>query len=91
MLCFCGRFPLWPYAKLIATYWLVIPYFNSVAYVYEHFVRSFFVNPRTINTRYVLRKKDIFNKLDGILTAMEKYIQEHGQDAFENIINKVSQ
>ncbi|KAL6333928.1 hypothetical protein AAG906_039342 [Vitis piasezkii] len=59
-----------------------------VAYVYEHFVRSFFVNPRTINAWYVLRKKDIFNKPYDILTGMEKYIQEHGQDAFENIINK---
>lgn len=87
----CGRLPFWSYAKLIATCWLVIPYFSGAAYVYDHFVRPFFVNPRSVNIWYVPRKKDIFSKQDDILTAAEKYIQEHGSDAFENIINGVSQ
>ncbi|CBI15242.3 hypothetical protein VitviT2T_026129 [Vitis vinifera] len=81
--------PFWPYAKLIATCWLVIPYFSGAAYVYEHFVRPLFVNPRTVNIWYVPRKKDVFSKPDDILTAAEKYIQENGPDAFENIINRV--
>lgn len=91
ILCLCGRLPFWPYAKLIATCWLVIPYFSGAAYVYEHFVRPLFVNPRTVNIWYVPRKKDVFSKPDDILTAAEKYIQENGPDAFENIINRVSQ
>uniref|UniRef100_A0A0R0FJJ2 HVA22-like protein n=1 Tax=Glycine max TaxID=3847 RepID=A0A0R0FJJ2_SOYBN len=41
--------PIWPYAKLIATCWLVLPYFSGAAYVYEHYVRPFYVNPQTIN------------------------------------------
>ncbi|GAB4845489.1 HVA22-like protein a [Ancistrocladus abbreviatus] len=82
--------PFWSYAKLIWTCWLVIPYFSGAAYVYEHFVRPFFVNPetRTLNIWYIPRKKDIFSKRDDILTAAEKYIQENGTDAFRDLINQ---
>ncbi|KAJ4824182.1 HVA22-like protein a [Turnera subulata] len=81
--------PIWPYAKLIVTCWLVIPYFSGAAYVYEHFVRPFFLNPQqTINIWYVPRKKDVFSKPDDILTAAEKYIEENGPDAFEKIIHR---
>lgn len=86
---FYDRIPIWPYAKLIVTCWLVIPYFSGAAYVYEHFVRPFFVNPQTINIWYVPRKKDVLKEPDDILTAAEKYIEEHGTGAFENIIHKV--
>ncbi|KAI6683037.1 hypothetical protein NL676_028950 [Syzygium grande] len=81
--------PLWPYAKLILTCWLVIPYFSGAAYVYEHFVRPVLVNPQTINIWYVPRKKDLFNKQpDDILTAAEKYIEEHGTQQFESLIHR---
>lgn len=85
----CFRIPIWPYAKLIVTCWLVLPYFSGAAYVYEHYVRPFFVNPQTINIWYVPRKKDTFAKPDDILTAAEKYIQENGPEAFENLIHRV--
>ncbi|KAL9252790.1 HVA22-like protein [Drosera capensis] len=73
-----------------STCWLVIPYFSGAAYVYEHFIRPVFVNPHilTVNIWYVPRKKDLFGKRDDILTAAEKYIKEHGTDAFKDIINK---
>ncbi|KAJ9140443.1 hypothetical protein P3X46_031092 [Hevea brasiliensis] len=81
--------PIWSYAKLILTCWLVIPYFSGAAYVYEHFVRPLFVNPQqTINIWYVPRKKDVFSKPDDILTAAEKYIEENGTEAFEKLIHK---
>jgi len=80
--------PIWPYAKLIATCWLVIPYFSGAAFVYEHYVRPFFVNPKTINIWYVPKKKDHFSKPDDILTAAENYIAENGTDQFQQIINK---
>lgn len=81
-------FPFWSYAKLIATCWLVIPYFSGAAYVYEHFIRPMFVNPQTINIWYVpWGKKDSLKTKEDILTAAEKYIQEHGPQAFEHIIN----
>ncbi|KAI8543386.1 hypothetical protein RHMOL_Rhmol08G0213200 [Rhododendron molle] len=84
-----GRIPFWSYAKLIATCWLVLPYFSGATYVYEHYVRPFYMNPQqTVNIWYVPRKKDIFSKPDDILTAAEKYIEENGPEAFENLISK---
>ncbi|EXB43468.1 hypothetical protein L484_006531 [Morus notabilis] len=85
-------FPIWPYAKLILTCWLVLPHFNGAAYVYKHFVRPFYMNPQiqiqTSQMWYIPRKKNIFNKPDDILTAAEKYIEEHGTEEFERIITK---
>jgi len=52
--------PLWAYMKLIATCWLVIPYFSGAAYVYEHFVRPTFVSRENqpVNVWYIPNKKD---------------------------------
>ncbi|KAE8729644.1 HVA22-like protein c [Hibiscus syriacus] len=81
--------PIWSYAKLIFTCWLVIPYFSGAAYVYEHYLRPFFLNPQqTINIWYIPRKKDFFSKPDDILTAAERYIEENGTDAFEKLIHR---
>ncbi|KAI4303878.1 hypothetical protein MLD38_039463 [Melastoma candidum] len=80
--------PIWSYAKLVLTGWLVIPYFSGAAYVYEHFVRPTFVNRQNINIWYVPKRKDMFGKPDDILTAAEKYIAEHGTQEFENLIHK---
>ncbi|KAK9278080.1 hypothetical protein L1049_027638 [Liquidambar formosana] len=80
--------PFWSYAKLIATCWLVIPYFSGAAYVYEHFVRPLFINRQTLNIWYVPRKKDAFDKPHDILNAAEKYIQEHGSEEFKSLINR---
>ncbi|MBA0592999.1 hypothetical protein Godav_006873 [Gossypium davidsonii] len=81
--------PIWSHAKLIFTCWLVIPYFSGAAYVYEHYLRPFFMNPQqTINIWYVPRKKDFFSKPDDILTAAERYIEENGTDAFEKLIHR---
>ncbi|XP_047311497.1 HVA22-like protein a [Impatiens glandulifera] len=83
--------PIWSYAKLFGTCWLVIPYFSGAAYVYEHYLRPLFVNPQSINIWYVPRKKndkDLFSKPDDIITAAEKYIAQNGPDAFEKLIHK---
>lgn len=82
--------PFWSYAKLIATCWLVIPYFSGAAYVYEHFVRPTFVNAqnRTVNVWYVPRKKVTFSEKEDIITAAERYMHENGTDAFRDLISK---
>ncbi|XP_022921802.1 HVA22-like protein a [Cucurbita moschata] len=80
--------PIWPYAKLILSCWLVIPYFSGAAYVYEHFVRPLFINKQTVNIWYVPKMKDFFSKPDDILTAAEKYIAENGTEDLQNIINR---
>ncbi|XP_077214026.1 HVA22-like protein a [Tasmannia lanceolata] len=80
--------PFWPYAKLIVTCWLVLPYFSGAAYVYEHFVRPCFVNSQTVNIWYIPRKKDLFSRPDDVLFAAEKFIEENGPEAFEKLISK---
>ncbi|KAL3639643.1 HVA22-like protein a [Castilleja foliolosa] len=81
--------PLWSYAKLIFTCWLVIPYFSGAAYVYEQYVRPYLVTrQKSVNIWYVPRTRDIFKKPDDILTAAEKYIQENGPEAFEKMIDR---
>ncbi|KAJ9166787.1 hypothetical protein P3X46_021490 [Hevea brasiliensis] len=81
--------PIWSYAKLILTCWLVIPYFSGAAYVYEHFVRPLFVNPQqTINIWYVPRKQDVFRKPADILITAESYIEENGTEALEKLIHR---
>ncbi|CAI9096624.1 OLC1v1032816C1 [Oldenlandia corymbosa var. corymbosa] len=77
--------PIWSYAKLAAICWLVLPYFNGAAYVYEHFIRPFYRNP-SVKIWYVPRKKDVFSKPDDVLSAAEKYIEENGPEAFERMI-----
>ncbi|KAI8032239.1 HVA22-like protein a [Camellia lanceoleosa] len=87
----CGfKIPFCSNTKSLVTLWLVIPYFMVFAYVYEHYLRPFFLNPQqTVNVWYVPRKKDIFSKPDDILTAAEKYIEEHGPEAFEKLVSKM--
>lgn len=80
--------PFWSYAKLIFNCWLVLPYFNGAAYVYEHFVRPYFVNHQTVNILYFPKKRNFFNKQDDVLSAAERYIEENGPEAFEKLISK---
>ncbi|CAI0402051.1 unnamed protein product [Linum tenue] len=88
--------PVWAYAKLIVSCWLVLPHFNGAAHVYKNFIRPFYMNPQLaalVNNTiwYVPRKKNIFSQPDDVLTAAERYIEEHGTEAFERmIVNKVS-
>ncbi|XP_020241459.1 HVA22-like protein a isoform X1 [Asparagus officinalis] len=81
-------FPFWPYAKLIFNCWLVLPYFSGASYVYQHYVRPFFVNQQTIHIWGMPRNKDVFSRPDDILSAAEIYIQENGPEAFEKLIAK---
>ncbi|PSR85056.1 HVA22-like protein [Actinidia chinensis var. chinensis] len=81
-------FPIWPYVRLIATCWLVLPQFKGAKYVYEHFVRPIYRNPQATSIWYIPRRKNIFRQPDDILTAAEKYIEENGTEAFERLISK---
>lgn len=83
------RFPIWPYAKLILMCWLVLPQFNGAAHVYKNYIRPYYMNPQAAQMWYMPRKRNIFRKQDDILTAAEKYIEQHGTEEFERLITKV--
>ncbi|KAF5449662.1 hypothetical protein F2P56_030083 [Juglans regia] len=80
--------PIWPYAKLIVSCWLVLPHFNGAAYVYRNFIRPFYMNPQTHVQMWYVPRNNIFKKQDDVLTAAERYIEEHGPEAFERLISK---
>ncbi|XP_061358602.1 HVA22-like protein c [Gastrolobium bilobum] len=84
---------IWPYAKLILSCWLVLPHFNGAAVVYRNYIRPFYMNPQIPIPQapqiwYVPRKKNIFSKPDDVLSAAERYMEEHGTEAFERLISK---
>lgn len=82
------RFPIWSYTKLGCVCWLVLPYFNGAAYVYENFIRPFYRNPG-VKLWYIPGNKGIFSKPDDVLIAAEKYIEQNGPQAFERLIARV--
>ncbi|VAI49355.1 unnamed protein product [Triticum turgidum subsp. durum] len=49
--------PFWSYGKLFFNCWLVLPYFNGAAHVYEHFVRPMIVNQQVVNIWYLPKKE----------------------------------
>jgi receptor expression-enhancing protein 5/6 len=81
--------PFWSYAKLFFNCWLVLPWFNGAAYVYDHFVRPMFVNRQIVNIWYMPRTERL-SKSDDVLSAAERYIQQNGTEAFEGLISKAS-
>lgn len=91
------RLPIWPYAKLILSCWLVLPHFNGAAHVYRHYIRPFYMNPQLpqmpqipgASQMWYVPRKNIFSKQDDVLTAAERYMEEHGTEAFERLISKV--
>lgn len=45
--------------------------------------------PQASQIWYFPRKKNIFNHPDDVLTAAERYMEDHGTEAFERLISKV--
>uniref|UniRef100_A0A804PN94 HVA22-like protein n=1 Tax=Zea mays TaxID=4577 RepID=A0A804PN94_MAIZE len=79
--------PFWSYAKLFFNCWLVLPQFNGAAHVYEHFVRPMIVNQQVVNIWYI-PKKDESSRPDDVISAAQRYIEQNGSKAFENLVNK---
>ncbi|CAN6253287.1 unnamed protein product [Urochloa humidicola] len=79
--------PMWSYAKLFFNCWLVLPQFNGAAHVYEHFVRPMIVNQQVVNIWYIPKKGEA-ERPDDVISAAQRYIEQNGSKAFENLVNK---
>jgi receptor expression-enhancing protein 5/6 len=83
------RLPFWHSLKLIFICWLVLPYFNGAAYVYQNYVRPAFIKNQMVNIWYVPQKKGLFGKSDDFLSALDKFVEENGTEALKKLANKV--
>ncbi|KAL9226231.1 hypothetical protein vseg_002066 [Gypsophila vaccaria] len=84
-------FPIWSYAKLFFTCWLVLPQFNGATHIYQSFIRPFYINPpqlMTTSPMWYVPKQNPFRKQDDVLSAAERYIQLNGPEAFERLLRK---
>lgn len=79
--------PFWPYLKLVATCWLVLPMFNGAAFVYENYVRKFILNPK-FDSRFNPAQRKLVNMSPSTRVAVERYIEHNGHDAFDRLIKK---
>ena len=59
--------------------------------MYEHYLRPLMVNQQRVNLWYVPKGKDPSNQRDDIITAAEKYIQQHGSGELQYMLDNVSQ
>eukprot|EP01018_Ginkgo_biloba_P023645 Gb_16303 [translate_table: standard] len=79
--------PFWPYVKLIASIWLVLPMFNGAAYIYENFIRKLLPNPSRPGSKLTQGQMRVLELMSPeARAAVERYIAKYGKDAFEKVI-----
>ncbi|XP_019055723.1 PREDICTED: HVA22-like protein e [Nelumbo nucifera] len=81
----------WPYLKMMAACWLVLPHFSGAAYAYKHIVRPcFLMNPLTLNNWFTKQKGDFVpSGSKGFLVAAKIYIKENGsEEALSKLITR---
>ncbi|KAL5997700.1 hypothetical protein ACLOJK_008630 [Asimina triloba] len=85
-------FPVWPYLKLLFCMWLVLPIFNGAAYIYGNWVRRYLkIGGFNANPGYPesYRRALQMMSLDA-RKSVERFIETHGIDAFDKVVNAVS-
>jgi TB2/DP1, HVA22 family len=87
----CDRFPLWHIIKLLFCCWLVLPVFNGAAYIYESHVRRYVKIGGYVNSNYSERQRTAMQMMSlDARKAVERYIETHGPDAFDRVIQAVT-
>ncbi|XP_057494559.1 uncharacterized protein LOC130779775 [Actinidia eriantha] len=83
--------PFWPYMKLLAICWLVVPHFNGACYVYECLLRPCLsVNPRVVIKYLIKPKENPSLSAESFLALAERYVKENGSEALEKLIDSKS-
>eukprot|EP00253_Pinus_taeda_P008273 PITA_08273 len=78
--------PIWPYVKLVLSFWLVSPMFNGAAYIYEKYIRKL-VSKYHPSSSLTLEQKQVFRKMNpAARAAVDRYIAKHGHESFERVI-----
>lgn len=77
--------PFWPYLRLIATCWLVLPVFNGAAYVYENFVRQMLLSP---NARLNPGQRLMNTMSPSTRVSVERFVHQYGPDALDRAMKR---
>ncbi|KAE9446997.1 hypothetical protein C3L33_21100, partial [Rhododendron williamsianum] len=81
----------WPYMKLMATCFLVLPHFNGASYVYECLLRPCLsVDPRGAIKYFIKPKEGKSNIAEVFLAVAERYVEENGSEALEKLLDRKS-
>ncbi|XP_059647965.1 uncharacterized protein LOC132294217 isoform X2 [Cornus florida] len=82
--------PFWPYIKLMAISFLVLPHFEGAYHVYACVVRPYcLVNPEEVINKFN-KLKELSHKGENFLAMAEKYLEENGSEALEKLITSKS-
>lgn len=77
--------------KLLFCCWLVLPVFNGAAYLYENHVRRYVKISGHVNSVYSERQRTAMQMMSlDARKAVERYIESHGPDAFDRVIQAVT-
>eukprot|EP00252_Welwitschia_mirabilis_P023660 TRINITY_DN6750_c0_g1_i2.p1 TRINITY_DN6750_c0_g1~~TRINITY_DN6750_c0_g1_i2.p1 ORF type:complete len:160 (-),score=11.29 TRINITY_DN6750_c0_g1_i2:54-533(-) len=79
--------PLWPYLKLIATCWLVLPTFNGAAYVYENYVRQCLL--KSSYSFGQSRRKFSGVSTPKMSTTVDRFVEKYGWDGLERALKQL--
>ncbi|XP_059647976.1 uncharacterized protein LOC132294219 isoform X5 [Cornus florida] len=78
--------PFWPYIKLMAISYLVLPRFDGAYHVYVCHVRPYcHVNPQVVINKFN-ELKELSHKEENFLAMADKYVEENGSEALEKLI-----
>lgn len=84
----CVRLSVWPYAKIVVIFWLVIPHFDGAGIAYDSLLRP------CLYAQLLQVVLDLFNKNqdhsrdeESVLVVAQRYVDEHGTEALEKLIS----
>ncbi|KAL8167884.1 hypothetical protein V2J09_009383 [Rumex salicifolius] len=84
--------PIWGYVKLLLCMWLVLPGFNGAAFIYENYVRKYFMlGGLHSNSTYPDTQRRVMRMMSlDARKSVETYIHNYGLQAFERVLRAVS-
>lgn len=83
-----ARVSVWPFIKIVAVCWLVIPYFNGASIAYNNIVRPCLsMQLSRIIVDMLNKKQHLSLTRESFLEEAERYVKENGTKALEKLIS----
>ncbi|KAL6964206.1 hypothetical protein U1Q18_035266 [Sarracenia purpurea var. burkii] len=83
--------PFWPYMKLMAICWLVLPHFNGASQIYDCLIRPWlYVNLQNVIKQLIKPKENLSLNGENFLAVAEWYVKENGSEALEKLLDRKS-